>query len=347
MKWSDGVPFTADDFLFWYNDIILNDELTPVKPKTWSPGGELVKVEKLNDWTVRFRFVTPYPSIIDILACGNDPFAPRHYFKKYHIKYNPKANEIAKKEGYDFWWQCFNFHNLGGRKQKGVNLPCLKPWTLSKGDSHGNLYYKRNPYYWKIDTAGNQLPYIDRQTNILVSNVEVMNLKVINGEFDNAAIHLHLKNFPLYKDGEKRGNYHVMLWPKSWGSDICFTFNETHKDPVLRKIFSDLKFRQAMSLAINRDEINEILFFGKATPRQATAPPDTSFYEDWMGKYYIEYDPKGANKLLDEMGLKWDKNHQYRLRPDGKTLAITIEYFEGVGGEPIGKCCELVKEYWG
>jgi len=343
MKWSDGAPFTADDFLFWYEDIILNDELTPVKPKEWSPGGELMKVEKIDDWTVRLKFTIPYPVVIDRLT-GGGIFAPKHYLKKYHIKYNPKANEIAKKEGYDEWWQCFNFHQLGGDSQQDVDLPTLDPWTLRKIDTYGNKYYRRNPYYWKVDIAGNQLPYVEGQDRILVEDLEVLNLKAIAGEFTYASWQLALKNYPLYKKGEKKGNYRTMLFPDARASECGFAFNYTHKDPVLKKIFNDIRWRQAMSLAINRDEINEVLFFGKGTPRQAVPDPGCSFYEDWMGKYYIEYDPERANKLLDEMGLKWDKKHQYRLRPDGKTLAITIEFNQTK--PTIGKILELTKGYW-
>jgi len=346
MKWSDGVPFTADDFLFWWEDIILNKELTPIKPTGYKT---LTSLERVDDYTVRLQFSAPNPSIIYALAviwggCDN-PFAPKHYLKKYHISYNPEAQELAKKEGFDSWWQCFQFHQASwGPAQQDIDFPTLDPWVLKKIDSFGNKYYERNPYYWKIDTVGNQLPYIDKQARILVENQEVGNLKTIAGEFDIGGQDVvRLRSYPLYKKGEKKGNYHVMLWKNLMGSDLAFNFNLTHKDPVLRKIFNDIRFRQAMSLAINRDEINQLLFFGKAVPRQATTDPSNSLYEDWMGKYYAEYDPKRANKLLDEMGLKWDEKHQYRLRPDGKPLAITIEY---VGMEERGKICELVKDYW-
>jgi len=341
MKWSDGHSFTADDFLFWYEDVLLNNELTPVKPKEWSPGGELMKVEKVNDYTVRLRFSAPYPRAIERLI-GSSLCLPKHYLKKYHIKYNPKANELAKEEGYDHWWQCFEFHT-GQQGDQDPDLPTLNPWSLKSVDTYGNKYYRRNPYYWKVDTAGNQLPYIDGQDRILVENVEILNLKSIAGEFSYSSWQLHLKDYPLYKKGEKKGKYRTMLFPEARASELGFAFNYTHKDPVLKKIFNDIRWRQAMSLAINRNEMNEVLFFGKGTPRQAVPDPGCSFYEDWMGKYYIEYDPERANKLLDEMGLKWDKKHQYRLRPDGKTLALTIEYNQSyLRSKPY----ELIKEYW-
>jgi len=328
MKWSDGEPFTADDVLFWYKDILLNDQLFPSKPKEWAPGGELPKVERLNDYAVRFQFAKPNPTIISALAVARgDAFAPKHYLKKYHIKYNPKANELAKKEGYEQWWIGFKFHNERGARLQDPNLPVVDPWVLSRIDSQGNRYYDRNPYFWKVDVAGNQLPYIDTQARILVENVQVLELKVIAGEFD-VMVHgspTYMKDYTLFKEGEEKGNYRTLVRNAPRGNAQVFGLNLTHKDPILREIFNDLRFRQAFSLAIDRDELNELFYFGKATPRQATVVPWASFYEDWMGKYYAGHDLEKANKLLDEMGLKWDKNHKYRLRPDGKVLAITLE----------------------
>jgi len=350
MKWSDGAPFTADDFLFWYEDIVLNDELTPVKPKKWSPGEKLMEVNKLDDYTVRFEFAVPYPPVISLLAVSGQIagglFAPKHYLEQYHIKYNSKANEIAEKEGFDHWWQCFIFHNpLDGtwNRQQDPSLPTLNAWTL-KERTTTQVVFERNPYYWKIDTAGNQLPYVDGGIQIVTENEEVLALKAIAGEFDVVGVRAKLIDYPLYKMNEAKGEYHMMLWESVKGAMHEFAFNLNHKDPVLRKIFNDIRFKQAMSLAINRSEINEVFYSGRAVPRQATAHPSVSFYEDWMGEYYVEYDPERAIKLLDEMGLDKRGEDGYRLRPDGYTLAVTIE-FKPMRGERV-KLCELVKDYW-
>jgi len=347
MKWSDGMPFTADDILFWYTDILLNDELTPTKPTELSPGGELVRVEKIDDYTVHFRFTSPYPIIIELFSDFSPvPFAPKHYLKKYHIKYNPKANEIAKEEGYDSWWSCFLFHETSSDAQGDPNLPKLDPWVLKKMDALGNQYRERNPYYFKIDTAGNQLPYVDQQVKSLVESLEVLEMKLISGEFSCGGVYTKAENLPLYQENAKKGGYRLIMGVEPRGRfGVCF--NQTHKDPVLRKIFRDVRFKQAMSLAIDRQEINESCFLGQSIPFQAAPMPTCSFYEDWMGKYYAEYDPEKANMLLDEMGLKWDKNHQYRLRPDGKPLAITLENGAAEYESVLMKVSELIKDYWG
>ena len=343
MKWSDGAPFSAGDLMFWFEDFVLNDELSPVKPKPWKPGGRLPEFDRVDDLTVRIRFAAPYPPILNRLAVNYEGFEPKHYLKQYHIKYNPKAEEIAKQEGYDNWWQCYKSHRTIGAAQQDTNLPTTNTWILENFGTDQKVF-ARNPYFWQIDTAGNQLPYIDRQMVYILGSMDVVNMKTISGELSYSAFNTLLDNYTLYKEGEAKGEYHTMLWGQPFPSSLGLSFNLTHKDPVLREIFNDLRFRQAMSIAMDREEINKAAFFGKGTPRQGIIGSECSFYEDWWGDYYAEYDPDKANGLLDEMGLAWDDAKQFRLRPDGQTLAVTIEYPPGQG--PKGKVCELVKEYW-
>ncbi len=347
MKWSDGAPFSADDIMFWYEDIILNKELTPVIPPRWSPGGEVMKVEKIDDYTVRFKFAQPYPAVVQMLGCldSDTPHVfPKHYLKKYHIKYNPKANEIAKEEGYEYWWQCFQFHSRHYRDIADPNRPGIFAWVLEKITLEGDKYFVRNPYYWKVDTAGNQLPYIDKFRTINVASGEIQDLKLMSGELNFAGIFLGFEKYPLYKKGEEQGGYRTVLLDGGARSQMKLVFNMCHNEPVLRDIFNDIRFRQALSLAINREEMNEVLFQGLTFPWQAPVAPGGIFVEEWMGKYYIEYDTERANSLLDEMGLEWDKNHKYRLRPDGKPLTVEIT-FTDVGLGWITRV-ELIKEYW-
>lgn len=345
MKWSDGAPFTADDFLFWYEDIAMNEELNPVKLPEWQAGGEMLKMAKLDDYTVQLEFAAPYPAIDIVLGKSyyyDQFFAPKHYLSKWHIDHNPDANKLAQEEGYDTWWQAFQFHAAFDQTQQDPNLPVIFPWALKSIDMSGNKVFERNPYYWKVDTEGNQLPYIDGQMRVIVKDAEVRVLKLINQELHNAGENpLPLKDYTLYKENEAKGNYTLMLFDNSRGSDASLAFNLTHKDPVLREVFNDLRFRQAVSLAIDRAEINDVLYFGKAAMRQAVPPAMTSFYEEWMGEHYAEYDPDKANALLDEMGLKWDKDGKVRLRPDGKPLQLVLECTE-----EFAPMSELVAEHW-
>jgi peptide/nickel transport system substrate-binding protein len=346
MKWSDGQPFTSADVDFFFNDIVLNKEISPNVAGVWRPGGQVADFSVIDDYTVQWTFAIPRPIIVDQLmkGQGDDPYYPAHYLKQYHIKYNDDAEKTAKDEGYESWWQGFNFHKMRGMSKQDLDHPTHEPWVLNEITSEGNKYYLRNPYYYKIDTAGNQLPYLDEQIQLVVPSKEVLELKSIAGEFDIAGgeAALQLKNVSLYKNNEEKGGYRILMWedPSVLAS---YNFNMTHKDPMKREIFLNLKFRQAMSLAINREEISNVLYFGMAKPNQAIVEPECSFCEPWMVTYYTEYDPDKANELLDEIGLEWDKNREYRLFPNGETFALTLEF--SPKGE-FGEIGALVAEYW-
>ena len=351
IKWSDGVPFTADDVMFWWEDLMLNKEFTPAIWEGWCPGGEPMKVEKVDDYTIRLRFAIPYLIGERVLAKQTDPANfPKHYLKQFHIKYNPKANELAKENGFDSWYECLHSKSTVafGSTPMNPDLPTIGPFKLTKRTA-GYFLFERNPYFWKVDTKGNQLPYIDKILDRRVADVEMYNAKIVSGETDFAMDQTSLENYPLYKANAEKNNYRIHLFPGGWGSEVIFMFNQTCKDPVLRKIFQDVRFRRAMSLAINREEINEVVFFGLAVPRQMTVVPQSIYYEERFARAYADYDPDEANRLLDEMGLKWDENHKYRLRPDGKRLRFTLE-FVGAGGVAGASTkiavTELVKEYW-
>ncbi len=332
MKWSDGEPFTADDFLFWYEDILLNTDLTPAVPAVYVAGGETMKMTKVDDVTLQIDFAEANPNFDLTMSKShwNDRmYAPKHYLQQWHLKYNDKAADVAKSENFETWVLAFQFHDDHTQGQQDPKLPDVTPWVLTQIDELGNKYFDRNPYYWAVDTAGNQLPYIDRQVAVLVKDAEVRTLKFISRELDNAGENpLPVKDYPLYVENEEAGDYKVYLFDNSRGNDVGITFNQTHKDPVLKAIFQDVRFRQAMSLAINRDQMNEILYFGRAKVRQATIPDSVSFYEDWMGEHFAQLDVDQANALLDEVGLAWDDAKQVRLRPDGAPLEIVLECWE-------------------
>lgn len=346
LKWSDGYPFTADDLLFQWEAVLQNKELNPSGIFWIVP--MLNKVEKVDDYTVKYYFTEPAPFAINGMALfgkGQETYyLPKHYLKKFHIQYNPEADTLAKKEGFDHWWQCFNSHNSIMAKND-TDLPTLEPWVL-KEVTTSYVVSERNPYFYQVDSAGNQLPYIDKVVGYIVGDIEVMTMKVIAGELSIAVRDLSVLDYPLYKKNETKGGYHVLLWKDCVSTIAAFGFNQTYEDDLfLRDIFRDIRFRRAMSLAINREGINDSVFFGKGEPRQYTCYPTCSFYEEKWAKAYAEYDPEKANLLLDEIGLKWDKDHKYRLRTDGKTLSLVVPVVTG-GGRPQMPIAELVKEYW-
>ncbi|NPV80310.1 MAG: ABC transporter substrate-binding protein [Firmicutes bacterium] len=351
MKWSDGQPFTADDILFWWEDVVLNDELTPVKPKAWSPGGKLMKVEKLNEYAIRLHFAVPYPMALFRLAHSDgfegSFFLPKHYLKQFHPKYTSKGDleKLAKSQGFDTWSRLFLAKaqiNAGSGRAVDPGTPTLKAYRIvHKGLD--TVTAERNPYYWKVDPKGNQLPYIDRIFVMVVKDFEMVNMKITSGEVDFAGFNTLLENYPLYRQVAKRNNYRVLMWQDVFGGELILMPNQTHSDPVMRKIFQDRRFRIALSLGINREEMNQLFYLELAEPRQTTVIPQSSYYEPEFAKAYIEYNPEKANRLLDEMGLKRGADG-YRLRPDGKRLEILIEYTRV--DTPRGPLCEFVQQGW-
>jgi len=300
VKWSDGEPLTADDCLFWFNDLLEDPDL-----KSWSTIGPevLENAEALDEFTVRLNWIEPRPDIPAQMAQWPSWLMaqPKHFAAKWHPKYNADAE---------------------------------------KDTTH--KVYERNPYYWKVDTEGNQYPYIDRVLVQIVDS-EVYNLKVISGEADYAYIGTNFENFTLYKENEEAGDYRVILMPGPNASETTISLNLTAPDLEYRKIFQDVRFRRAMSLALDREEINSVLYFGKGVPRQATVMPTVSCYREAWGKAWTQHDPAQANRLLDEMGLTKKDKDGFRLLPSGKPIHMPLEYS---GDATEEKLLELVKEFW-
>lgn len=343
MKWSDGAPFTADDFVFWYEDLATNPDVGPLLGINNLSMWDTAKIEKQDDYTVLVTFDVGTPSfLVKMQKAGQSQgiWAPKHYLMQYHAKYNEQAAEIAAEEGYEDWKLCLKAHYDRGQGSTDYG-PDITPFILYNIDANGNKYFKRNPYYFAVDQAGNQLPYIDEQLCVIVQDSQARTLKMINGELDAAGENpLPVSDYTLYKENEENGNYNVYLFDNSRGSDAAFTFTQTLEDPTLNALFTNVTFREAMSLAIDRDMINETLYFGLATVRQAVPPDNTSFYEDWMGEYMIEYDPEGAAERLESLGCVMGSDGVY-LMPDGKPFNIILESTEEFA--PVG---EMVAEMW-
>jgi len=331
LKWSDGMPVTTDDMLFWWEDVELNDKLIPETPAPFMPGGKLMKAEKVDDYTIRFHFAVPYGSAPKlVIANWSFRLLPKHFLQKFHIKYNKDADKLAKEYGYDHWWQLMGvmtgyfFPGYTLSEELNKAYPVLTPWKYGEKVT-GGLVWERNPYYWHVDTAGNQLPYIDKILLIRVEDAEMYSLKALAGETDFCSWGMSLDKYPLFLEEAKKGKYRVQLAEMAYGSNYSIYTNMTYnKDPVLAKILHDVRFRQALSVGINRDEINEDLFFGLGVPRQDTMTPPAPCYKEEWAKAYAQHDPEKANQLLDKMDLNWDKNHEYRLRPDGKRLQVQV-----------------------
>ncbi len=343
VRWSDGVPFTADDILFWYHDVLKNKDLTPRVPPELRRGEEVVEVEKVDDFTVRFRFAEPYGLFLKKVASGIGYEMlnyPAHYLKRFHPKYTSKEelDRRLKKSRFDFWYQLFRAKG----SWRNPDIPRLWAWIITKPPPAQPAECTRNPYYWKVDPEGNQLPYIDK-ISFEIYDTETINLKVINGEAGMQGRHLYFENYQLFMANRAKGGYRVLHWIDGGVGTLALCPNLNHKNPVLRKIINDRRFRIALSLAIDRREMNEAFYFGVGKPRQVAPPRISKYYVADYENAYVDYNPAEANRLLDEMGLDKRNLEGIRLRPDGKLLDLTIETSTNVKG---AKLLEMVAEYW-
>ncbi|MBI5668511.1 MAG: ABC transporter substrate-binding protein [Chloroflexi bacterium] len=347
-RWSDGDPFDADDIMFFWNDIILNTDITPNVPSRFSPGGEPMQVEKVDQYTVRFTFAVPYYAILPNLAsvvftgCQGDIFEAEHFMKQFHIKYNDKAEEDAKAAGFETWVQLFNAKRYYWWASR-PDVPTMGPWRVKEMVPEGTVL-ERNPYYYKVDTAGQQLPYIDTVVATIFNDAGTLALKMVAGEYDYQDWSTSVADYPALVDGAEQGNYEVFMAPSLWTSIAAYSVNQQYVgDEAVAEILRDVRFRQALSYAIDRNEINDVVALGQGTPFQATIHPSASFYKEEWGNAYIEYNPDLANQLLDEMGMTERDGENFRLRPDGQPFSLIISDVNDAIPE---KMSELIKEYW-
>jgi peptide/nickel transport system substrate-binding protein len=351
MKWSDGESFNADDIMFLFDDHWGNEEISPSGVPSWLKVKDVpVKAEKVDDYTIRLTFDGPNGLFMTLLASANGltMFRCAHYLKQFHINYvedKAKLEEDAKAAGFEFWYQYYN--NKGGdvnRTRDEIDLPTIFAWKAKVVAPTSPTVVERNPYYWKVDTAGNQLPYIDAIEHQIVENAEIVNLKAIAGELDMQLRHMNFANFPLFQDSKEQGNYRVLQWVRGYITDSVIAPNIAHKDPVMREIMSDKRFRWALSAGINRAEIIESVYLGMAEPNQVSPLSTSPFYSEEQAKNRLEYDVAAANALLDEMGLTEKDADGYRLRSDGKRLTINYEYAPVFGA--WGDIGELLTAQW-
>ena len=346
VRWSDGEPFTADDILFYFEDIVGNPELTSTPPKWLAPNGKPPKVTKLDDFTIRFEFDQPYSLFLQQLACPHGmalATKPKHYLKKFHKKFaTPEELEKRMEErNVSSWVKLFqDASSLRHALFISTDMPSLCAW-ITKTPAPGKRFVMvRNPYYWKVDTKGNQLPYIDSIVHELQAESQTILLKAIAGEIDFQGRRLGgMQNSVLLLASRGGSDYKLVPKISTASVGLLLAPNLNHQDPVLKKILSDKRFRFALSYAINRKEINKIVYRGQGTPRQAAPLKESPFYSESYEKTALEYDPSKATALLDEMGLKLGSDGK-RMRPDNQPLRLTLDVMVAI--QSWVDCAEIV-----
>ena len=353
MKWSDGTPFTADDFVWQYENVITNEELSPTPPFFLKVGTRVGKMYKVDATTVKFAFPVPNFLFLELAAqadeaCyGNNswrnvPWAPAHYMQQFHIDFNPDANALAEQEGYDHWTQLFD---IRGMVNDNPDKPVITPWKFTNRLGDPVVFAERNPYFWAVDPAGNQLPYLDGIQLTLVENTELGTLRAFRGEIDMQGRHIRLDQFPVLKEGEGQGDYTVLTWPTFAGSDVSFFFNMSLPGPSGDAIRTK-EFRQALSLAIDRSLIHQVQFLGFGQIRQGVPGPEHPHYPgDDVAQLRTEYDPDAANALLDEVFPNKDSEGFRMNGEDTIVLDITVTDAFRIwpdAAEQVGRAWEAV-----
>ncbi len=349
-KWSDGEPFTADDIIFWWEDDTLNKELFPNTTGWWVIDKEPMKVEKVDDFTVKYSFKLPYWSFIHQndstgyrgaqVHGQNQTYTCMHYAKQFHPKYNSDAAAKAKAASYDDWMSYYKYMCRG----VAAGMPLMEAWTKDAETPTGDTG-ARNPYYFKVDAEGNQLPYIDSYNRSRRGDTQTSVLQITAGQVDFEAYGLTITMFPVLKSGEDKGGYDVWQAVDMWPCATQFAVNHCfNKDKKMGELLNNAQFRRALSIAIDRDAINESQFLGMGRPVQVTVLWDTPWYKEEWGKAYAQYDVKQANTWLDEIGLNKRDAEGFRTFADGSKLTLIVDVCNGVGfWIPT---TEMVKGYW-
>lgn len=362
-KWSDGDDFTADDIVFWYHNMVMDTNIIKSPKDRFLSDGKPMKVEAVDATTVRFTLNAPKPGLVGMFAQDYaQPFQPKHLLAKFHPALNPEADSMAKAVGFENGYAVINFY-YGQSDWKDVPSPLLKDKAAAERlvkaghtavaptlESHvlvaESLEGRRlvaNPYFFQVDTAGNQLPYINEINEIYIGDEDIQTAKLIAGEVDYKAQSVNLPSTPVLLENKDKGDYSIALRPTIGA--VSFAFNMTDKDLEKRKVFNDINFRRGMSLAVDRGQINKIAYFNLGKPTQYTAfDADTApFVTDKLKKSWIDFDAKQAGALLDKAGVKDRNGDGKRDLPSGKTLELDIQYAtQGASTEVV----EIIAANW-
>ena len=357
-RWSDGTPFTTEDINWMFENEYKNTTLNTAPPSFVSTGNPrvLAELEVVDDFTVKFKFAKPKPMFIYGLTRGM-PVQPGFYMKKFHIDLTDDKAALEteyKAAGFDAWNTYYvdrAFWSANPEK------PSLGPWIPENALSTDLFVMNRNPYFFAVDPEGNQLPYLDRITHRLFESPEVLNLWVVGGEIDFQGRHISFGNFTLYKESEEKGDYQVKLGVNA--SHLAIQPNHTTKEPKLREFFQNRDVRIAMSLAMNRQEMNDLVWNGMLTPRQYSPLSLSPQYYEPASIAYIEYDPDRANELLDAAGYDTKDANGIRMwkdksgpitftiegiaatgTPDDDTIQLAVKYLKEIGLETAYKSLE-------
>jgi len=357
-KWSDGEPFTSADVKFWHDNIMLDTNIFESPKDYILVGGKPMTVETPDAETVIFNLPAPKPGLLVHFATSYaQGFQPMHFLGKFHPAINPDADAYAKSLGFESGYDAIKAY-YGNSDWTDTPSPMLSRPEIVDGlpkatvptleshiyvtDTTEGRHLVANPYFHQVDVTGQQLPYISEQDEVYINDNEVRILKLVNGEVDYKSQSVRLESAPLLLENMEKGDYSIQLKPTV--GMPAFSFNFTAEDEAKRDVFQNFDFRHAMSIAINRDELNEVAYFGQGIPSQiAPFNPAPDFVDPKWGSFAAEYDPATANALLDGVGLADTDGDGFRELPNGDKLVLAMNFStQGIAGKVV----ELVGQYW-
>ena len=358
LKWSDGKPWTTKDIMFWWEDIVLNEEHSEGPPDEARSGkNTLAKFEAVDDLTLKMTFDAPAPLTAQRIAMWvngpnqNGPWwmVPRHYAEQFHPKYNPKAPK--------------NWAAVGGVFETKVDFtrnpdcPTMTGWRAKTYRESQSITFERNPYYYVVTKEGSQLPFIDEIVFTAVQDPEVSKLRMQEGGVDYAQgqfTKVGLSDISTFRSTEQQSGLDVLLWDGGSGTSSMWFLNYDAKDPELRALFREPKFRQALSLAFNRAEAKKAIYFEQGELTSGTLSPKAKeylvndqgkqAYQEWRDAW-VKYDPEAAKKLLDEIGVVDKNGDGLRELPSGKKLRLSIDHQANADPEHIAKDNLLLRDW--
>lgn len=346
-RWSDGHPFTTEDLRYWWEDVALNEQLSPAGPPVQMlADGKPPVVEVIDEVTIRYTWDKPNPRFLPALAQARPVYIyrPAHYMKKYHADYADAAKlaERVEASGKKTWAA---LHNRKDNLYKADNpkLPVLQPWVNTMKKNSQRYILVRNPFYHRIDTEGRQLPYVD-QVELEIAASGLIPLKVSQGEASLQVRSLGFSDAPVLKSKQQEKGFRTHLWRSGSANEVAIYPNLNYLDAGWRELFRDVRFRRALSMGISRKAINKVLYYGLAEPRAVSALEESPFFDKANATAWTQFDLEAANALLDELGLVERNPAGIRRLKDGRLMEIVIE----TAGEraEVEDTLELITATW-
>jgi len=348
LKWSDGEPCTVDDVLFWWEDLVINPDQSDNPPDFGTAGGKLAEFVKGDDYTLTIKYAAPAPLTAKRLAMwvngciGPRWITPKHYMQQFHPKYNTTVTDYKTFDEKILWRQ-------------NPDCPSLTAWIPESYAPGTSRQWVRNPYYYAVDTEGNQLPYIDRIDEIQVEDAEVQKLTIMQGGVDYIHFHkLALADVSVLQDSQQAGDYEVRFWDSGSGTGQMYFWNHDVQDENLRALYRDVRFKRALSHALDRATIQRVVYYNTGFPTTGSMSPkaiEFNFNDEARAMYakqrdaYVEYSPDKAMALLDEIGMKDVDGDGFREMPDGSKYDLRVDIQADASKEPLS-VLEIATENW-